>query len=165
MLVGEGSHVNVTRGGKHQTWTEWRERGQLDTKITYPIFPIHSLWLSPWGLSHFLARRKQSMSFPLSSMYPIGSETMTSTMSGQATSSISPSRTLIRSDRQLLSIKTFRGDNVNAWLEQSNAQRGFSGVLNLSGWKVFLGIEIKFRIFSIYNERFVNTQMLILPEK
>lgn len=110
VLVSEGSHVNDTRGGEHQTWTE-RER---DANLTPSgVSDIPSLTLvshSPLGFSHFLARRKRPMSLPPSSMYPIGSETMTSTMSGQPTSSTSPSRTLIRSDRPLLFTKIFRRD-------------------------------------------------------
>ncbi|TNN23222.1 hypothetical protein EYF80_066658 [Liparis tanakae] len=50
------------------------------------------------------------MSFWLSSRYPIGSETMTSTMSGQTTSSTVPSRTRIRSDKLLFWTSICTGD-------------------------------------------------------
>lgn len=65
--------------------------------------------LLPLGLSRLRACRKWRSSPPLSSMYPIGSDTRTSTRSGQLTSPTSPSRTQIRSDRPLLWTRVWVG--------------------------------------------------------
>jgi len=64
--------------------------------------PSKLLTSVPPGLSHFFAWRNVSSMRSLKSMYPMGSEMMTSTCSGTSTSSILPAMTNTRSDNRLL---------------------------------------------------------------
>lgn len=111
LLVTEGSQMDISTGWKHQTWRENLQKTISSNTIRKgrdgeKQFCACKLLL-PLGLSHFLACMKLPMSVSPSNMYPIGSEMMTSTMSGQITSSASPSRTVIRSERQLLSTRIY----------------------------------------------------------
>lgn len=111
LLVTEGSQMDIGAGRKHQTWTGKSQKNFKSTRSRKGRGREKQFWSCecclPLGFSHFLACMKLPMSLSPSNMYPIGSEMMTSTMSGQMTSSTSPSRTVILSDRRLLSTRIY----------------------------------------------------------